>query len=70
MCAPSSLINMSTGKYDALIHQCVINYMQRTTEQPNLRKFLEFISSMEPFASQMHYTESYVKKNLSGLFKD
>jgi len=57
-------------EYDALIHQCVINYMQRTTEQPNLRKFLEFISSMEPFASQMHYTESYVKKNLSGLFKD
>jgi hypothetical protein len=57
-------------EFESLIHQCMLNYMQVATERPNLKKFLEFISRMEPFASQMNYAESYIKKNLSGLFKE
>lgn len=62
--------SIDSHEYDALIHQCLVNYMQLSHQSTNVKDFLDFISRIEPFASQMAYTESYIKKNLSGLFEE
>jgi hypothetical protein len=65
-----SQCSVDSHDYDSLIHQCCINYSQSCIEPLSIKNFLQYISNMEPFASQMAYTESYVKKNLSGLLRD
>lgn len=61
---------IDTSELNVLINQCLINYMQSSSEAKSLKDFISFISRVEPFESQIAYTESYIKKNLQGLFKE
>lgn len=62
--------SMDTDEFNALINQCLVNYMQLSSNPTKIKGFLAFLSRIEPFASQMAYTESYVMKNLIGLFEE
>lgn len=50
-------------EYEALIDQCLINYMQDCEGDAEINGFLIFLRSIEPFASQWPYAESYVRNN-------
>lgn len=62
--------SIDTDEFNTLINQCLVNYMQLSTQSINIKDFLDFISRVEPFASQMAYTKSYIEKNLIGLFEE
>lgn len=62
--------SVDSHEFESLIHQCLVNYMQMSPQPANVKDFLNFISLIEPFANQMAYTESYIKKNLIGLFEE
>ncbi|WP_210715623.1 hypothetical protein, partial [Pseudomonas protegens] len=49
--------------FDALLDQCMINYLQECNSAPEINGFLSFLERVEPFSSQWAYTESYVRVN-------
>lgn len=55
----------SAEDFEALLDQCMINYLQGCEGSPDVNEFLEFIAQVEPFSSQWAYTESHVRKNIT-----
>lgn len=55
----------SIEEFEALLDQCMINYLQGCEGVPDVEDFLRFISQVEPFSSQWVYTESHVRKNIA-----
>lgn len=53
----------STEDFNALLDQCMINYLQECNGAPEINGFLSFLERVEPFSSQWAYTESYVRAN-------
>ena len=58
----SSLNQTLTSKeeFESLVVQCMINYHQTIEGKPSVTSFLDFLRTIEPFASQWKYTESLV----------
>lgn len=50
-------------EYEALVDQCLLNYMRDCEGDAEINGFLGFLKLIEPFASQWTYAESYVRTN-------
>jgi len=55
----------SHEEFEALINQCMLNYLQTCEGEPDIDSFLNFIKKIEPFASQWKYTKSYVLRTIT-----
>lgn len=64
----TSILNQAitaSDEFDEILHQCFINYHKKIDGVATVKGFLDFLSRIEPFASQWKYTESHVKTKIA-----